>query len=135
MTGQESNSVLYTGVPANFRGVCPTGWHIPTDGDWNALITAVGGSSTAGRKLKAKDGWENNGNGTDEYGFRAFPAGYREFGGGNKFGNLGWLTGWWSITQSKAHMAYPLKIYSSDNNVSGLEDFKEAMYSVRCVKN
>src|SRR5574344_2402265 len=55
------------------QGACPTGWHIPTSAEWTTLENAVGGSSTAGTKLKSTSGWSNSGNGTDTYGFSALP--------------------------------------------------------------
>ena len=41
------------------RGVCPDGWHLPTQAEWNTLFTAVGGSSTAGKMLKSTSGWND----------------------------------------------------------------------------
>jgi hypothetical protein len=77
-----SGSVCYNYDPSNCdkygrlynwataKIVCPAGWHLPSDAEWDALMTAVGGSSIAGTKLKSRNGWNNNGNGTDESGFR-----------------------------------------------------------------
>jgi len=62
-------------IPAKVQGICPDGWHLPTRTEWNALFTEVGGKSTAGKILKSQTGWD--GNGTDEYGFSALPAGGR----------------------------------------------------------
>lgn len=57
--------------------LCPRGWHIPTDDDWNRLIRIVGAS---GRLLKSQDGWFSEGSysggGPDSLGFRALPSGY-----------------------------------------------------------
>ena len=63
------------------RGVCPEGWHLPTQMEWNTLFTAVGGQSTAGLKLKSSPGWNSRGNGTDAFGFSALPAGDRSYNG------------------------------------------------------
>lgn len=52
------------------------GWHVPTLADFETLTTSCGGGSVAGGKLKSTNGWKNNGNGTDEFGFAAVPAGY-----------------------------------------------------------
>ena len=50
------------------HGVCPEGWHLPTDEEWNTLFTAVGGLSTASTNLKSTFGWCEDGNGTDAFG-------------------------------------------------------------------
>ena len=61
---------------------CPVDWHLPTEEDWGTLFATIGakyrnydGFLGAGEKLKSKNGWLGNGNGTDEYGFSALPAG------------------------------------------------------------
>jgi uncharacterized protein (TIGR02145 family) len=56
------------------KTACPVGWHLPTEGEWYNLGKTVGGNETAGKKLKAKSGWAEGGNGTDEYGFTALPV-------------------------------------------------------------
>jgi uncharacterized protein (TIGR02145 family) len=58
-----------------YQGICPTGWHVPRDSEWTILMNYVGGSTTAGTKLKSTFGWSDSGNGTDAYGFRGLPAG------------------------------------------------------------
>ena len=62
------------------RGLCPSGWHVPTDGEWTGLedfITSQGFSGTEGTALKSTYGWYDGGNGTDDFGFSALPGGYR----------------------------------------------------------
>jgi hypothetical protein len=49
--------------------VCPKGWHLPSDDEWQELVDFAGGKDVAGTKLKAKSGW----NGTDDYGFLGYP--------------------------------------------------------------
>jgi uncharacterized protein (TIGR02145 family) len=56
-------------VSANYPG-----WHVPTKSEFDTLFNYIG-TSVAGKKLKTTSGWNNNGNGTDDYGFRAFPCG------------------------------------------------------------
>jgi uncharacterized protein (TIGR02145 family) len=46
---------------------CPKGWHLPSEKEWEDLPKA--------KHLKAKEGWEENGNGTDAFGFAALPGG------------------------------------------------------------
>ena len=62
------------------RGVCPEGWHLPTESEWKKLFASVGGFSTAGKDLKSTSGWTNsNNNGTDAFSFSALPAGGRYY--------------------------------------------------------
>ena len=68
------------------RNVCPTGWHVPTKNDFKKLLTFAGTAvqtSSTSTSLKALEGW-TNGNGTDDFGFRAMPAGYKN---GVSYGN------------------------------------------------
>lgn len=79
----------------------PSGWHVPTDGEWTSLANAVGGTSTAGTKLKALDSsvtssWPSGWNGTDDYGFGVLPAG----GYGGSFSNVGSYASFWTTTTS-----------------------------------
>jgi len=62
------------------RGICPANFHIPTNAEWDALMRYADGTSgtespydspTAGKFLKAREGWNSGGNGTDEFGFAA----------------------------------------------------------------
>lgn len=57
----------------NNKGICPTGWHIPSYSEWSQLIEGLGGDKVAGKLLKSKDKWEN-GNGNDSYGFKVLPT-------------------------------------------------------------
>ena len=118
------------------KTVCPEGWHLPTKSDFEALMAAVSGTavqSHAGASLKAKDGWFKKGNGTDEFGFNALPAGYGTEG---KFDGIGGYAYFWSATEdsvnpeSNAH--YLFLSFSSDDaslNAFAKEDYR----SVRCV--
>lgn len=58
----------------NNRDVLIPGWHVPDENEWASLVSAVGGSLTAGKMLKSKSLW-SSGNGTDDYGFSLLPAG------------------------------------------------------------
>jgi uncharacterized protein (TIGR02145 family) len=65
---------LYTREVAS--DFCPDGWHTPSHLEWEGLVDACGGSDVAGKKLKSTEGWYDNGNGTDDFGFNARPGGY-----------------------------------------------------------
>lgn len=109
------------------------GWHLPTTSEWDALATAVGGSSTAGTKLKTTTGWSENGNGTDDFGFSAFPAGNRYSG---SFYNLGRYAYFWTATEYSSPNAYyrNFSYWSASMNSSDYNKTSYA-YSVRLVKD
>ena len=125
------------GFSGKVRGVCPEGWHLPDTTEWNKLFTAVGGNSTAGKKLRSQTGWKDyngtSGNGTDAYGFSAFPAGNRN-GNGN-FSYEGGLAGFWSATEYSGDFAYYMPLYYYYENAPLDYNIKNYAYSVRCLKD
>ena len=116
------------------RGVCPTGWHLPTQTEWNTLFTAVGGSSTAGTKLKSTTGWNgSSGNGTDDYSFSALPAGGRyDYG---SYLNEGYNAYFWSSSENNYNNAYYMYLGYGDDDASLNYISKVDGFSVRCVKD
>ena len=115
------------------RGVCPEGWHLPTQMEWNTLFTAVGGQSTAGLKLKSSPGWNSRGNGTDAFGFSALPAGDRSYNG--NYDNEGVHAIFWSSSEGNGNNAYEMcLIYDYDSARPHYYD-KDNGFSVRCVKD
>ena len=140
-------------IQAKHQGVCPVGWHIPSEVDWDVLLTAVGGSGIAGTKLKAASGWNNtrdglNGNGTDDYGFSALPGGYRFYNSVETvYQNIRSDGYWWSAFESSSTLAYIKRMTSEDfpnenhsakvTNVTTWQVSKDnsRQYSVRCVKD
>ncbi|MCL1957742.1 MAG: hypothetical protein FWF63_10490 [Fibromonadales bacterium] len=58
---------------------CPSGWYLPDETEWQALVDAVGIPAIAGERLSTTSGWKYH-NGTDEYGFSALPGGFNENG-------------------------------------------------------
>lgn len=105
------------------------GWHVPTTTEWDALATAVGGTSTAGTKLKSTTDW-SFGAGTDDYGFSALPAG--NYNG--SFDNLGSYAYFWTATEDNSSSAYGRYFKSGASMYSGNFD-KNSPCSVRLVKD
>lgn len=106
------------------------GWHVPTTTEWDALATAVGGSSVAGTKLKSITGW-SSGNGDDSYGFAAFPAGYRSSG---SFSNLGSSAYFWTATERSSSVAYN-RYFDTGASISSDYYSESWGFSVRLVKD
>lgn len=120
-------------LPVKVQGICPTGWHLPTNAEWSALFTAVGGQSTAGKVLKSQSGWKSYGNGSDAVGFSALPAG-NGFGP-DDFYREGYSSFFWSSTEDNGYSAYVMGLCCNDEDAYLISDFKGNGFSVRCVKD
>jgi uncharacterized protein (TIGR02145 family) len=116
---------------------CPTGWHLPSRQEWNALVAATGGDNAAGKALKARGGWDNhngkNGGGTDSSGFFALPGGFR-FTDGNSY-DMGDIADWWTSTEGRGGAAYRRGMSYDDNGVFEDESEKSMGFSVRCLRD
>jgi uncharacterized protein (TIGR02145 family) len=112
------------------RGLAPTGWHIASHSEWATLTDYLGSVGVAG-KLKSKQGWEDNGNGTDETGFKALPCGGRSYK--LALGDLlGW---WWTSTAVDENEAWYRTIAYDNPEVQDGKYEKWAGMRVRCVKD
>jgi uncharacterized protein (TIGR02145 family) len=135
-----NNATSSNAVPSGRQGVCPEGWHLPSDAEWDALTTAVGGTGVGGRTgsatpLKSTSGWDNGGNGQDTYGFSALPSGNGN-GDVGLFDNVGVRGFWWSATESPNNSgAWSRFIYDLDNDIARNNNGKTLVFSVRCVKS
>jgi uncharacterized protein (TIGR02145 family) len=107
------------------------GWHLPTADEWDTLANAVGGSSIAGTKLKSSYGWSSGKNGTDDYGFAAFPAGFWNSG---SFLSLGSNAYFWTANEQSSTNAYNRNFYMGESMIS-FSYSKSYGYSVRLVKD
>lgn len=107
------------------------GWHVPTISEWDALATAVGGSRTAGTKLKSTTGW-SSGNGDGSYGFAAVPAGYR---GSGSFDDLGRYAHFWTATEISSTSAYTRNFDTGESMYSSYSRLDGSAFSVRLVKD
>lgn len=125
-----------TNNPSGIQGVCPTGWHLPSDAEWNQLINYLGGISVAGGKLKeiGTTHWTSPNTGaTNKTGFTALPGGIRYFNGTIiHLGNFGF---WWSATEESSAGAYNYYMSRENSNVEKTSNLKENGFSVRCVRN
>jgi len=139
-------------IETNHKDICPEGWHLPSLGEFDALITKAGGFQTAGGKLKAKSGWDKdgskNGNGTDNYGFSALPGGFfddiSKKGQYMNFYGVGVRGNWWNTSEVNEYDSKN-KTYSynkaqamfitSSGKLNGDGSFKNGLSSVRCLQN
>ena len=115
------------------RGLCPSGWHVPTDGEWTVLTDHLGGEAVAGGQMKTDYGWNNGGNGTNSSGFSGLPGGYRDYGSGyfNSAGNYG---SWWS-SSSYGSIAWTRYLDDDSEDVYPHFNYQRFGFSVRCIQD
>ena len=115
---RRSFGLLYNWYAVNDpRGLCPTGWRLPTHDEWTALTNALGGETKAGAVLKASQGW--------------LPAGFR--GSDGTYGGLGAYAYWWSSTASGINGAWGRFVDGTQSGIFMMDGYKRSAFSVRCV--
>jgi uncharacterized protein (TIGR02145 family) len=125
--------------------VCPSGWHLPSDEEWQTLVDFAGGEETAGTKLKAASGWvdescEQMGGtitcplSTDTYGFAALPGG-AGFADGDYFKGAGYVGLWWSSSEDNSDEAWIRDMGYGYEDVYRDSSEKIRLFSVRCIQD
>ena len=126
---------LYNGFAADdARGLCPSGWHIPTDLEWVETLSFVGAEnmSTAGIHMKAAFGWYNDGNGTNSSGYLGLPGGYRLTDGTY---DLAGITGVWWTSTSNGSGAIARYLSFDQLAVPSAPFTRRNGLSIRCIKD
>ena len=135
--------------PSGVQGICPDGWHVPSDAEWTELTNYVscqsqyvcgGDEDNIAKALASEVGWNsstyncdvgNNPSANNATGFSARPA-------GNYFGNynsFGYGANFWSATQFNSYNAYIRYLYYGYAIVYRYNYIKYYGYSVRCIRN
>ena len=136
-------------VSGNARGICPAGWHLPSEAEWGILLRAAGGTATAGSALKSTDGWNDwngaSGNGKDSLGFSALPAGNRHYRPGDSydlagegpFFNDGIDAYFWTSSEVRStDKASYVSMHRKDSKAEQWTVLKSTdAFSVRCLKD
>jgi uncharacterized protein (TIGR02145 family) len=121
---------------ATAKTVCPFGWHLPSDAEWITLIDYVEAQKSctycAGEYLKSTNGWNEDGNGTDDYGFAALSGGYGSSGYFYDAGDDGY---WWSAREANVYGGVARYMYYNFEYVYEYYNYKDDLLSVRCVQD
>ena len=135
--------------PSGVQGICPDGWHVPSDAEWTELTNYVKSQSqyvcgdytgNIAKALASETGWKpddeecaagNNPSANNATGFSARPAG-GYFGDYSGFGNY---ANFWSATQNISNYAYGRFLYYGYAYVSRYNDYEDYGSSVRCVRD
>ena len=143
------NEVMQYVTQQSAQGICPSGWHLPTDDEWNILEGAVdtqygigdqiwGGAEgyrgyDVGYNLKTTNGWYNGSSGTDLFGFSGLPGG-RINSSGN-FISIGENGNFWSSTECESWLTWGRHLISTAPGISRYCYGKIISFNVRCVRD
>lgn len=152
-TSSNAPSITFTGTR---RGICPQGWHIPSDAEWTLLTNYVRSQSeyvcgsisgsisdNIAKALASRTGWisststcavGNSSANNNATGFTAVPAGNYDNYNYNGFGNFAYF---WSASQNSSYSNYAHSryLFSDFAHVVSLYDYKSYGCSVRCLRD
>lgn len=116
---------------ADSRNVCPSGWHVSSEEEWEKLALTLGGG--AGAQLKSIDSWTSGNSGKDLYNFSALPGGFRShtvgFSGFKIWGQ------WWTSSEN-GNFGVGKTIKDEDSEITSfVEGNKTRGASVRCIRD
>ena len=134
MAGASSSSANPSGV----QGVCPDGWHLPSNAEWTELTDYLGGTSVAGGKLKetGTTHWNSPNTGADNSsGFSALPGGSRSSNNSGSFGSVGYNGFWWSSTETRSSSAWSRFLNYTNVDLILHNYPKSYGFSIRCVRD
>ncbi len=143
------NSSSSSSTPSNVQGICPTGWHVPSDAEWTQLTDYVssqsayccsGNTSNIAKALASTTGWNsssttcavgNTPSSNNATGFSALPAGYYS----GSYNYFGFDAAFWSATEYSSDGAYFRYLGYNNAGVVRHSNDKTYGYSVRCVRD
>lgn len=117
--------------PSNVQGVCPAGWHLPSNAQWRELDDFIGHDQ--GITLKATFGWAENGSGLDVFGFAAFPAGFRNNNTG-EFSQIPVRADFWGSDLRQTRDVHYAQLSALSDFLYRGHTHKNHGMSVRCVR-
>lgn len=135
---------LYNWYAIHTGKLCPVGWHVPSDAEWYTMEHYVDSTindpnvinyrgTDCGTKLKNTSGWDNSGNGTNNYNFKALPGGGRYLGGA--FFHIGDIGNWWSSTEYQNTNGWFRTLLGNSPASYRTNGNKFLGFSVRCIRD
>jgi uncharacterized protein (TIGR02145 family) len=119
------------------RGLCPTGWHVPTDAEWSTLETTLGGASVAGGAIKTvgTSRWLTPNTGaTNSSGYSALPGGYR-LGFDGTFSSVTNTGFFWTSDEGASTHGWSRLVKFDFSDTFRMSQNKKNGYSVRCMRD
>ncbi|MBT6765446.1 MAG: hypothetical protein HOA90_13040, partial [Prolixibacteraceae bacterium] len=145
-----NGAISSTANPSGVQGVCPTGWHLPSDAEWTELSDYLiangygygGSGDDIAKSLATTSNWSasatpgspgNDPASNNSSGFSALQGGYR--GSTGSFSEVGDHGYWWSATEEEGSHAWTRHLHYRGSDVGRYYDFKEHGFSVRCIRD
>lgn len=117
------------------QGICPDGWHLPDNSDFEELREFLGGHDKAGESMKSTSIlWLGDGGGNNSSGFDALPSGYYDQRD-QIWKGLGGMTGYWSVTEDDTEHAFVWWLMYNTKSFPHDSEKKDQRFSVRCLMN
>ena len=144
MNYKNTIGALYNWYAAGTGKICPTGWHVPTNEDFNNLELFLGMNPESidlwdwrgtdqGTQLKNTIGWKAGENGTNSSGFCAIPGGYR-YGADGGFNALEKLTYYW-CSERNDELAWYRRLDGPETGIFKGSTYKRGGKYIRCIKD
>jgi len=148
----DTYGALYNWYAVNTGKLCPSGWHVPSDAEWDTLTNYLSAnsqywcgsnSSYIAKSLASTTSWNsstttcavgNNLSANNSTGFSALPGGYRHYNAGS-FHNLSLHGFWWSSTEDGGSNAWGRLLNYNNTNVYRNNYNKKYGFSVRCLRD
>jgi uncharacterized protein (TIGR02145 family) len=139
----ETYGVLYNWRAVLTDEICPSGWHVPSDEEWQTMLMSLGMSEAEvssgeliigtdeGYQMKSTSGWNDGGNGSNSSGFNGLPGGSREFVGFFHLENEG---KWWSSSESNS-LSWYYRLWAPSDRVARFLTNRNYGFSARCVRD
>ena len=121
-------------VTSDDRGICPSGWSVPSQEDWGGLFNHFGGNAVAGEAMKTSEGWAFDGGGSNVAGFDAVPGSQRNTASAT-WESAGAYGFWWSSTSTSPDEAWGFKVSCFVDNVYDSVTPMSVARSIRCIQD
>lgn len=133
----ERFGTLYNFYTVETGSICPTGWHVPTQNDWNILIKSLKGENVAGGKMKSyySGFWSYPPDFSNPPTFSAIPGGYRNSESNRQFTSIDTTGYWWSSISSIDSGCYSIILKAASTIVHSSYLSKQDGLSIRCIKD
>ena len=134
---QTDQGLVYNWYAVTSDKICPPGWRVPNNSDWDELTEYLGGRLVAGGKMKTVEGWaEPNVGGTNESGFSAIPVSFRDAVGNFDTFFPNTRASFWSVDEADPAKDYVwlYSLFASGAGFGKIDNAKNSGVSCRCIK-